>query len=59
MLDRDYYDTWQTKGAESMAERCRARKQEILDSHQVEPLSRDIARELDKIAATARKNLQQ
>ncbi len=37
----------------------RVRKQAILDSHQVEPLSRDIARELDKIAATARKNLQQ
>ena len=59
LLDRDYYDTWKAKGAESMEERCRVRKEEILATHQVEPLSQDIARELDKIVETARKDLQQ
>lgn len=58
LLDRDYYATWKAKGAESMETRCRVRKEEILANHQVEPLSRDIARTVDRIVEAARKDLQ-
>lgn len=58
LLDRDYYKTWKEKGAKSLEERCRICKEEILARHEVDPLSPEIAREIDNIVAVAKKNLQ-
>ncbi len=59
MLDRNFYDIWQERGAASMEEQCRIRKDDLLAHHEVEPLPNATGRELDKIVASAQKNLQQ
>lgn len=57
LLDRDYYEAWRESGAKSTEERCRARKEEILKTHEPEPLPHDLARTLDEITAAARRDL--
>jgi trimethylamine--corrinoid protein Co-methyltransferase len=57
LLDRDYYQTWLDSGATSLEDRCRERKEEILRSHQPEPLSDDLDRALDEIVSAARREL--
>ena len=57
LLDRNYYDVWKNSGADSMADRCRGRKEEILASHQVEELDVAVDRELTKIVDAAKKDL--
>jgi trimethylamine--corrinoid protein Co-methyltransferase len=57
LLDRRYYDAWLTDGASSMEDRCRARKDELLKAHEVEPLSGDLSRAVDGIVAAARREL--
>ena len=57
LLDREYYGAWLEGGASSMEDRCRARKEEILRSHQPEPLDKDMARDLDEIVAAAKREL--
>jgi trimethylamine--corrinoid protein Co-methyltransferase len=53
LLDREYYQAWKDAGAADAAERARARKEEILASHQPEPVSRDLDRALDEIVRAA------
>jgi trimethylamine--corrinoid protein Co-methyltransferase len=55
LLDRNFYEAWLKAGAADTEERCRRRKEEILQKHRVEPLSPDVERELDGIAAAARR----
>jgi trimethylamine--corrinoid protein Co-methyltransferase len=57
ILDRQYYDPWCSGGARSTEERCRQRRQELLATHQVQPLAEDVDRELAKIVAAAEREL--
>jgi len=57
LLDRRYYDAWLADGASSMEDRCRARKEEILRTHEVAPLRDDLSRTVDGIVAAARREL--
>ena len=57
LLDRDYYQAWLDTGAKSMEDRCRERKQQLLENHVVEPLTSELERTLGKIVAAARKEL--
>lgn len=57
LLDRDYYQAWADKGAESMETRCSRRKREILESHVPQPPSDDEEKIIAEITAAARKEL--
>lgn len=57
LLDRRYYQQWLDDGASTMEDRCRARKAEILATHQPEPISEELDRALNAIAADARRFL--
>ena len=57
LLDREYWTNWMESGSETMHDRCRQRVQEILRTHEPEPLDDDLTRELDRIVASARRNL--
>ncbi|MEK6647534.1 MAG: trimethylamine methyltransferase family protein [Candidatus Firestonebacteria bacterium] len=57
LLDRNYYQVWLDNGAKSMEERCRQRKEEILVTHSVEPIAKDLEKKLDDIVAHARQEL--
>ena len=57
LLDRSYYQAWLESGAKNMAERCRQRKEEILRTHRPEPLTPELERGLNEIAASAKRNL--
>ncbi len=57
LLDRDYYQAWLDKGAPSLEDRCRERKEHILRTHQPEPVSPELDRALGEIVASARKSL--
>jgi trimethylamine--corrinoid protein Co-methyltransferase len=54
---RQPYATWNATGRMTMAERARQRVTEILARHEVEPLDEALARELDRIAACAQREL--
>ena len=58
LLNREYYQSWLDSGASAMEDRCRARKEEILDSHEPEPISPELSRALDQIVAAAKRELQ-
>ena len=47
LLDRDNYETWQQKGGLTLGQRAQARAQEILQSHQPQPLPEEVR---DRIA---------
>ena len=53
LLDRQYYQAWLDNGAAATDERCRRRKEEILQTHVPEPLSEDVERAVDEIVAAA------
>lgn len=55
LLDREYYETWRTGGATDMEERCRARKEELLASHQPAPIEPALSRTLKDIVAAAKR----
>lgn len=57
LLDREYYDAWLEGGATSMEERCRQRKEEIMATHETEPISKNLEQALDNIVAAARHEL--
>lgn len=57
LLDRSYYQQWIDEGARSMESRCTERKDEILRTHQPEPVSDDLERALDEIVNAAREEL--
>jgi trimethylamine--corrinoid protein Co-methyltransferase len=55
LLDRRYYEAWQKDGALDTETRCRQRKEELLAGHVPEPISAELAKELDGIVAAARR----
>jgi trimethylamine--corrinoid protein Co-methyltransferase len=55
LLDREYYQGWVDKGKLSTEERCRQRKEEILRTHQPEPIPADLAAALDEIVIAAKR----
>lgn len=57
LLDRNFFQAWKDAGAASMAQRCQRRKQEILARANVEPVSAELSKTLDEIAAAARRTL--
>lgn len=57
LLDRRYYQAWIEGGAESMEERCRRRKNEILRTHRVAPLPDDVERAVSEIVVAAKRDL--
>lgn len=57
LLDRDYYDTWLEKGATSMEERCLRRKNEILETHESEPIAPELEQTMDEIVEAAKREL--
>jgi trimethylamine--corrinoid protein Co-methyltransferase len=57
MWDRRSWDTWLADGGKSMADRAGERLQQILETHQPEPIDEALAREIDGIVESARRNL--
>jgi trimethylamine--corrinoid protein Co-methyltransferase len=57
LLDRDYYQSWLDLGAPSTEQRCRERRDEILRTHEIEPVAPELDRELDRIVASAKREL--
>lgn len=57
LLDRRFYQAWQEGGAQSMEERCRQRKEEILKTHVPAPIPPDVDCALEEIVAYARRAL--
>ena len=57
MLDREYYQAWLDAGARSTEDRCRERKEQLLATHEPEPISPDLDRALTEIVAAAKKDL--
>ncbi len=57
LLDRDYYQSWLDGGAKSTEQRCRERRDEILRTHEIEPVAPELDRELDRIVAAAKREL--
>jgi trimethylamine--corrinoid protein Co-methyltransferase len=58
LLDRQFYDTWMSGGAKTMAQRCREEKSRLLREHQATPLPSALDRELEQILAGVRKDLE-
>jgi len=56
LLDRAFYEAWREAGALRMADRCRAERERLLREHVPEPPPDDLARELDRIVAAARRH---
>jgi len=57
LLDRQFYQAWKDGGADDVEQRCRRRKQEILDSHQVEPISAELNKAISEIVSAAQRQL--
>jgi trimethylamine--corrinoid protein Co-methyltransferase len=58
LLDRQFYGAWLSGGAKTMAQRCREEKERLLREHQPAPLPEHIDREIERILAAARKDLE-
>jgi trimethylamine--corrinoid protein Co-methyltransferase len=54
---RQTYDLWQGEGATSFAGRLRTRVTDILAIHQPQPLDESLSREIDRIVASAEREL--
>ena len=54
---RQPYDRWQSEGATSFADRLRDHVTRILATHQPQPLDEALSREIDRIVASARHEL--
>ncbi len=52
---RQTYDLWQSDGVGSFADRLRRRVERVLETHEVEPLDKAMAREIDRIVECAKK----
>ena len=57
VLDREYYEAWRGAGAPGTEQRCRERREELLATHEVQPLSEDFDRALGEIIAGAEREL--
>lgn len=55
LLDRDYYQAWLDRGAPSLEDRCRERKESILRTHRPEPIPDELDKALNEIVASARR----
>jgi len=53
LLDRRFFDAWTEDGRKSMADRCRAKLDDILATHEPEPPSEELGEELDRIVEAA------
>jgi trimethylamine--corrinoid protein Co-methyltransferase len=53
LLDRSFYDEWARRGKQTLADRCRERKEQLLRDHRPEPLPADVDREIARILASA------
>jgi trimethylamine--corrinoid protein Co-methyltransferase len=58
LLDRQFYDAWMSGGAKTMAQRCREEKERLLREHQPEPLPEAVDREIERVLAGARAELE-
>jgi len=54
---RQPYELWQGEGGTSFADRLRGRVTDILATHQPQPLDETLAREIDRIVASAKREL--
>lgn len=50
LLDRSGYEAWLAAGGKTLRQRARERVEEILESHQPEPLPADVQRRVDELA---------
>ncbi|MHC4561889.1 MAG: trimethylamine methyltransferase family protein [Planctomycetota bacterium] len=57
VLDREFYQAWADAGATTTEQRCCQRRDELLASHEVEPVSAELDRALTDIVEGARKEL--
>ncbi|MDI7275021.1 MAG: trimethylamine methyltransferase family protein [Anaerolineae bacterium] len=57
LWDRMSWDAWEEAGATTMAERAAARLEEILATHELQPIDEAMAREIDRVVAAARREL--
>lgn len=57
LLDREYFQAWKDKGSMSTEDRCHLRKEDILATHEAEPISAELEKTLDEIVAAARREL--
>ncbi|MFH0937707.1 MAG: trimethylamine methyltransferase family protein [Planctomycetota bacterium] len=53
LLNRQYYQAWKDGGALDMEQRCRVRKEQILNTHSPQPLPSELARTLNELADAA------
>ena len=51
------YDLWQSEGATSFADRLRERVNDILATHQPQPLEEALSQEIDRIVASAKREV--
>ena len=58
LLDRQFYDAWMSSGSKTMAQRCREEKERLLREHQPIPLPEAVDREIERILAAARSELE-
>lgn len=57
LLDRQYFGPWSESGRSEMADRCLETMDRVLREHEPEPLADDMAREVDKLLADAKRHL--
>ncbi len=58
LLDRQFYEAWESGGAKTMAQRVREEKERLLKEHHPEPLPSDVDREIKRILTGARADLE-
>ena len=57
LADRQSYGVWEQAGAKNMAERANDTVNEIINTHQVPPLSKEITKELQSIYESAKREI--
>ena len=57
LWDRSSWDAWAGAGATTMAERATLRLEEILATHELEPMDEAMAQEIDDVVAAAKREL--
>jgi len=54
---RETWDRWENQGSTSMADRAACEVNRTLETHKVEPIDEDLAREIDRIVECAKRDL--
>ncbi len=57
LCDRNGWDSWKAQGGKSMVERACQRKEELLRTHEPEPVDENLAKEIDSIVEAAHRHL--